>query len=118
MKVVNPEIQIVAMEPAASPFLSEGKAGPHAIQGIGAGFAPSILNQKIYDEIITIEDDTAINTGKEIAQEEGYLVGISSGGALAAALQVAQRPESEGKTIVVLLPDSGDRYYSTKLFQA
>ena len=117
LKTVNPAIQIIAMEPAASPFLSEGKAGPHAIQGIGAGFAPSILNREIYDEIITIEDDTAITTGKEIATEEGYLVGISSGAALAAALQVAQRPESEGKTIAVLLPDSGDRYYSTKLFQ-
>lgn len=117
LKTVNPAIQIIAMEPAASPFLSEGKAGPHAIQGIGAGFAPSILNREIYDEIITIEDDTAITIGKEIATEEGYLVGISSGAALAAALQVAQRPESEGKTIAVLLPDSGDRYYSTKLFQ-
>ena len=117
LKTVNPAIQIIAMEPAASPFLSEGKAGSHAIQGIGAGFAPSILNREIYDEIITIEDDTAITIGKEIATEEGYLVGISSGAALAAALQVAQRPESEGKTIAVLLPDSGDRYYSTKLFQ-
>ena len=117
LKTVNPAIQIIAMEPAASPFLSKGKAGPHAIQGIGAGFAPSILNREIYDEIITIEDDTAITTGKEIATEEGYLVGISSGAALAAVLQVAQRPESEGKTIAVLLSDSGDRYYSTKLFQ-
>ena len=118
LKELNPAIHVVAMEPAASPFLSEGKAGSHGIQGIGAGFAPSILNQKVYDEIITIEDDEAISTGKEIAMEEGYLVGISSGGALAAALEVAQRPESEGKTIVVLLPDSGDRYYSTKLFQS
>lgn len=117
LKELNPAIQIVAMEPAASPFLSEGKAGPHGIQGIGAGFAPSILNRNIYDEIITIEDETAISTGKEIAMEEGYLVGISSGGALAAALEVAKRPESEGKVITVLLPDSGDRYYSTKLFQ-
>lgn len=118
LKELNPAIHIVAMEPAASPFLSEGKAGPHGIQGISAGFAPSILNQEVYDEIITIEDDEAISIGKEIAMEEGYLVGISSGGALAAALEVAQRPESEGKTIVVLLPDSGDRYYSTKLFQS
>ena len=117
LKDVNPAVEIVAVEPAGSPFLSEGKAGPHAIQGIGAGFAPSILNQKIYNEILPIEDDIAISTGKEIAMEEGYLVGISSGAALAGALQVAQRPESEGKTIVVLLPDSGDRYYSTKLFQ-
>lgn len=117
LKYMNPAVRVVAMEPAASPFLSEGKAGPHGIQGIGAGFAPSILNQKIYDEIITIEDDTAIEYGKMVGNKEGFLVGISSGGALAAAVQVAQRPEYEGKTIVVLLPDSGDRYYSTKLFQ-
>ena len=117
LKDMNPAIRVVAMEPSASPFLSEGRAGAHGIQGIGAGFAPSILNQKVYDEIITIEDDTAIEYGKLIGCEEGFLVGISSGGALAAAVKVAQRPESEGKTIVVLLPDSGDRYYSTKLFQ-
>lgn len=117
LKDLNPAIQIIAVEPAASPFLSEGKAGAHAIQGIGAGFAPSILNQNIYDEIITIEDEKAIATGKEIAMEEGYLVGISSGAALAAALEVAKRPDSEGRVITVLLPDSGDRYYSTKLFQ-
>ena len=117
LKDMNPEIKVIAMEPASSPFLSEGKAGAHGIQGIGAGFAPSILNQKIYDEIITIEDDTAIEYGKMIGTEEGFLVGISSGAALAAAVEVAKRPESEGKTIVVLLPDSGDRYYSTKLFQ-
>lgn len=117
LKDMNPAIRVVAMEPSASPFLSEGKAGAHGIQGIGAGFAPSILNQKVYDEIITIEDDTAIEYGKMIGCEEGFLVGISSGGALAAAVKVALRPESGGKTIVVLLPDSGDRYYSTKLFQ-
>lgn len=117
LKDMNPEIKVIAMEPASSPYLSEGKAGAHGIQGIGAGFAPSILNQKIYDEIITIEDDTAIEYGKLIGIEEGFLVGISSGAALAAAVEVAKRPESEGKTIVVLFPDSGDRYYSTKLFQ-
>lgn len=117
LKDMNPAIRIVAVEPASSPFLSEGKAGPHGIQGIGAGFAPSILNQKIYDEILTIEDDVAIEYGKLIGTKEGFLVGISSGAALAAAVEVAKRSESKGKTIVVLLPDSGDRYYSTKLFQ-
>lgn len=117
LKDMNPEIKVIAMEPASSPFLSEGKAGAHGIQGIGAGFAPSILNQNVYDEIVTIEDDAAIEYGKMIGKEEGFLVGISSGAALAAAVEVAKRPESEGKTIVVLLPDSGDRYYSTKLFQ-
>lgn len=117
LKDMNPAIKVIAMEPAASPFLSEGKVGAHGIQGIGAGFAPSILNQNVYDEIITIEDDTAIEYGKLVGSEEGFLVGISSGAALAAAVKVAQRPESNGKTIVVLLPDSGDRYYSTKLFQ-
>ena len=117
LKEMNPEIKVIAMEPAASPFLSTGKGGAHGIQGIGAGFVPSILNQKIYDEIITIEDDAAIEYGKLIGTAEGFLVGISSGGALAAAIEVAKRKEAEGKTIVVLLPDSGDRYYSTKLFQ-
>ena len=117
LKEKNPNIRVVGMEPASSPFLSEGRAGAHGIQGIGAGFAPSILNQKVYDEIVTIEDGEAITYGKLIASKEGFLVGISSGAALAAAVEVAKRPESEGKTIVVLLPDSGDRYYSTKLFQ-
>lgn len=117
LKDMNPAIKVIAMEPALSPFLSKGVAGAHGIQGIGAGFAPSILNQKIYDEIIIIEDDTAIEYGKLIGSKEGFLVGISSGAALAAAVEVAKRPDSEGKTIVVLLPDSGDRYYSTKLFQ-
>ncbi len=117
LKDMNPAVKVIAMEPASSPFLSKGKAGAHGIQGIGAGFAPSILNQKIYDEIIAIEDDTAIEYGKMIGAKEGFLVGISSGAALAAAVEVAKRPESEGKTIVVLLPDSGDRYYSTKLFE-
>ena len=117
LKDMNPAVKVVAMEPAASPFLSEGRAGAHGIQGIGAGFAPSILNKDVYDEIITIEDETAIAYGKMIGEKEGFLVGISSGGALAAAIEVAKRPESKGKTIVVLLPDSGDRYYSTKLFE-
>ena len=117
LKDMNPAVKVIAMEPASSPFLSEGKAGAHGIQGIGAGFAPSILNQKVYDEIIKIEDDTAIAYGKLIGEKEGFLVGISSGAALAAAVEVAKRPETKGKTIVVLLPDSGDRYYSTKLFE-
>lgn len=117
LKEQNPDIRVVGVEPASSPFLSEGRAGAHGIQGIGAGFAPVILNQDVYDEIVTVEDDAAIEYGKLIASKEGFLVGISSGGALAAAIEVAKRPESEGKTIVVLLPDSGDRYYSTKLFQ-
>lgn len=117
LKEQNPSLRVVGMEPASSPFLSEGRAGAHGIQGIGAGFAPVILNQDVYDEIVTVEDDAAIAYGKLIASKEGFLVGISSGGALAAAVEVAKRPESEGKTIVVLLPDSGDRYYSTKLFQ-
>lgn len=117
LKEQNPNLKVVGMEPASSPFLSEGRGGAHGIQGIGAGFAPVILNQNVYDEIVTIEDDAAIEYGKLIATKEGFLVGISSGAALAAAVEVAKRPESEGKTIVVLLPDSGDRYYSTKLFQ-
>lgn len=117
LKAQNPNIRVIGVEPQASPFLSKGRAGVHGIQGIGAGFAPSILNQNVYDEILAIEDDVAIDYSKRIASEEGFLVGISSGAALAAAIEVAQRPESEGKTVVVLLPDSGDRYYSTKLFQ-
>ena len=117
LKSQNPNVKVVAVEPASSAVLSTGVAGPHKIQGIGAGFVPSILNQNVYDEIITIEDDTAIEYGKLVGTEEGFLVGISSGAALAAAVEVAKRPESEGKTIVVLLPDGGDRYYSTKLFQ-
>ncbi len=117
LKAQNPNIRIIGIEPASSPFLSEGRAGAHAIQGIGAGFAPSILNQKIYDEIVTVEDDTAIEYGKLIASKEGFLAGISSGAALAAAVEVGKRPDAEEKTVVVLLPDGGDRYYSTKLFQ-
>ncbi len=116
LKKQNPEIQIVAVEPATSPVLSKGTAGAHKIQGIGAGFVPDTLNTEIYDEIITIENDTAFEGGKEIAATEGILVGISSGAAFVAAKELAKRPENAGKTIVVLLPDSGDRYYSTPLF--
>ncbi len=113
----NPEIKVVAVEPASSPFLSEGKGGPHQIQGIGAGFVPEVLDTGIYDEIIRIENEDAFEKGKLLARKEGVLVGISSGAALSAALQIAGRPESRGKTIVVILPDSGDRYYSTALFR-
>ena len=113
----NPEIKVVAVEPASSPFLSEGKGGPHQIQGIGAGFVPEVLDTGIYDEIIRIENEDAFEKGKLLAKKEGVLVGISSGAALSAALQIAGRPESRGKTIVVILPDSGDRYYSTALFK-
>ena len=113
----NPEIKVVAVEPASSPFLSEGKGGPHQIQGIGAGFIPEVLDTGIYDEIIRIENEDAFEKGKLLAKKEGVLVGISSGAALSAALQIAGRPESRGKTIVVILPDSGDRYYSTALFK-
>lgn len=104
------------MEPASSPVLSQGKAGSHKIQGIGAGFVPDVLNTKIYDEILTVENDDAFATAKLLAKKEGVLVGISSGAALSAAIELAKRPENEGKTIVTLLPDSGDRYYSTALF--
>lgn len=116
LKSKNPQVKIVAVEPSASPILSEGKGGPHKIQGIGAGFVPDTLNTKIYDEIVTVSNEDAFETGKEIARTEGVLVGISSGAALFAALELAKRPENEGKTIVTLLPDSGDRYYSTALF--
>ncbi len=117
LKEKKPEVKIVAVEPATSAVLSTGKAGAHKIQGIGAGFVPNTLNTKIYDEIIPIENEDAFALGKEIAKSEGILVGISSGAALKAAIEVAQRPESKGKTIVALLPDSGDRYYSTDLFK-
>ena len=116
LKEKNPNIKVIAVEPAGSPFLSEGKAGAHKLQGIGAGFVPDILNTKIYDEIITIEDEDAFVEGKRFAVTEGILVGISSGAALKAASIVASRVENENKNIVVLLPDSGDRYLSTPLF--
>ena len=116
LKSKNTNVKIVAMEPASSPVLSEGRSGAHKIQGIGAGFVPDVLNTKVYDEIITIENDDAFAGGKLLAKHEGVLVGISSGAALKAAIQLAQRPENKGKTIVALLPDSGDRYYSTPLF--
>ena len=116
LKSQNPNVKVVAVEPDSSPVLTEGKSGPHKIQGIGAGFVPDVLNTKIYDEIIRVENDDAFATGKLIAKKEGVLVGISSGAALYAALQLSKRPENKGKTIVVLLPDTGDRYYSTPLF--
>lgn len=116
LKSKKPEVKVIAVEPASSPVLSEGKSGAHKIQGIGAGFVPDILNTKIYDEILPIENDDAFAYSKLIAKKEGILVGISSGAALAAAITAAKRPENEGKTIVALLPDSGDRYYSTPLF--
>ena len=116
LKEKKPDVKIVALEPATSPVLSEGKSGAHKIQGIGAGFVPDVLNTKVYDEIITVENDNAFATGKLLAKHEGVLVGISSGAALWAAIDYAKRPENKGKTIVALLPDNGDRYYSTPLF--
>lgn len=116
LKSVNPSVQIVAVEPSGSPVLSGGNAGPHKLQGIGAGFVPEVLNTEIYDEILTIENEDAFKTAKLVAKKEGVLVGISSGAALFGAIQLAKRPENKGKTIVVLLPDTGDRYYSTPLF--
>lgn len=117
LKAQKPDVKIVAVEPAASAVLSTGAAGAHKIQGIGAGFVPEVLNTDIYDEIITVENEDAFATGKQIGQSEGVLVGISSGAAAWAAIQLAKRPENEGKTIVVLLPDTGDRYLSTPLFE-
>lgn len=116
LKSKNPDIRVVAVEPADSPVLSKGVSGPHKIQGIGANFVPKLLNTEIYDEIITVKNEDAFAMGKEIAKTEGFLVGISSGAALHAAIELARRPENKGKTIVALLPDSGDRYYSTPLF--
>ena len=117
LKQRNPAVQVVAVEPKDSPVLTEGKAGPHKLQGIGAGFVPEVLNTKVYDEVITVRSEDAFETGRELARSEGLLAGISSGAALWAALQLARRPENEGKTIVVLLPDTGDRYLSTPLFE-
>ena len=116
LKSQNPDVKIVAVEPASSAVLSTGVAGPHKIQGIGAGFVPDTLNTKIYDEIITVDNEDAFVSGRKVAHKEGVLVGISSGAAVWAALELAKRPENEGKTIVALLPDGGDRYFSTPLF--
>ena len=116
LKSKKPEVKVIAVEPASSPVLSEGKSGPHKIQGIGAVFVPEILNTNIYDEVIKVENEDAFEASKLLTKKEGILTGISSGAALHAGIQVAKRPENKGKTIVVLLPDSGDRYYSTPLF--
>ncbi len=116
LKAKNPNVKIVAVEPAGSPVLSEGKAGAHKIQGIGAGFVPKILNRDVYDEIMKVDNEDAFAAAKLLGRQEGILVGISSGAALHAAMEIAKRPENKGKTIVALLPDSGDRYYSTPLF--
>lgn len=116
LKSVKPEVQVIAVEPAGSPVLSGGSAGAHKLQGIGAGFVPEVLNTEIYDEVMPIDNDVAFDMAKLLAKKEGILVGISSGAALYAAIQLAKRPENKGKTIVALLPDSGDRYYSTPLF--
>ena len=116
LKSQNPNVKVVAVEPATSPVLSEGKAAPHKIQGIGAGFVPDTLDTKVYDEIIPVENEDAFETSKLLTKKEGILTGISSGAALYAAIQLAKRPENKGKVIVALLPDSGDRYYSTPLF--
>ena len=116
LKEQNPNVKVVAVEPASSPVLSKGTAGAHKIQGIGAGFVPDVLNTKIYDEVIPVENDDAFATGKKVGHSEGVLVGISSGAAVWAGIQLAKRPENKGKTIVVLLPDTGDRYLSTPLF--
>ena len=116
LKSVKPEIRVVAVEPAASPVLSGGQAGPHKIQGIGAGFVPTVLNRQVYDQVMRVEDGAAFAAAKLLAKTEGILVGISSGAALSAAIELAAMPENEGKTVVAILPDSGDRYYSTELF--
>ena len=116
LKSKNPKVQIVAVEPASSPVLTKGEAGPHKIQGIGAGFVPETLNTKVYDEVIAIQNEYSFTYSKAVARTEGFLVGISAGAALAAAVELAKRPENHGKNIVVLLPDTGDRYLSTELF--
>lgn len=117
LKSQNPNVKVVAVEPASSPMLSKGTAGSHKIQGIGAGFIPDVLDTKVYDEVIAVENEDAFTTGRLIGRKEGVLVGISSGAAVWAAVQLAKRPENKGKTIVVLLPDTGDRYLSTPLFE-
>ena len=117
LRSMKPDVRIIAVEPAGSPVLSAGRSGAHKIQGIGAGFVPEVLNTRIYNEIITVNDDDAINTGKLTGKLEGFLVGISSGAALFAAVKTAQRPENKGKNIVVILPDTGERYLSTALFE-
>ena len=117
LKSQNPNVKVVAVEPKSSPVLSKGTAGPHKIQGIGAGFVPDTLNTKIYDEIITVENEDAFETGRSIARNDGVLVGISSGAAVWAAIQLAKRPENKGKVIVALLPDTGERYLSTPMFE-
>ena len=116
LKEQNPAVKVIAVEPATSPVLSKGTAGPHKIQGIGAGFVPETLDTKIYDEVLAIANEDAFKYGRQFSHVEGVLIGISSGAALAAAVQLAQRPENKGKTIVALLPDTGDRYLSTELF--
>ncbi len=116
LKRMNPDVQVVAVEPSASPVLSEGRAGAHKIQGIGAGFVPDTLDTEVYDEVIAVADEDAFAAGRELAAKEGLLVGISSGAAVAAAAELARRPENEGKTIVVILPDTGERYLTTAMF--
>lgn len=116
LKSKNPDIKVVAVEPSDSPYLSKGQGGAHKLQGIGAGFVPDVLDTDVYDEIITVTSDEAYDAGRSLAKKEGILVGISSGAALFAAIEVANRPENEGKTVVVLLPDTGDRYLSTEMF--
>ncbi len=117
LKDKNPAVKVVAVEPAGSPVLSKGTPGPHKIQGIGAGFVPDTLDRDVLDEIIAVEDEDAFKAGREVAKREGVLVGISSGAAVWAASELAKRPENEGKNIVIILPDTGDRYLSTALFQ-